>query len=342
MINLIGKMVLTSTPLISPHTQNLSPEIKKEKIIYITDHMPSIDDLRISVKGVPCYFKNTIIEKVKLLDINPSDKIFVFDHYLNFDDFKESGIFTGGFLCVAANYFLIHDTSWDTVPDFNITKKLTFMSNKSRDHRTLVSCLLANLFDLNEISYTYTAKTKNNIIDELLLGTDYKFDITKKLPNKWITLDNDKELDYGDWREYDYLNSDNYFNKLFDELYKNSAISIITEPNFFENGSILTEKTLMPIYSGHFLIWPGGWKAAETAKKLGLDTFDDIIDHSYQYIEHPGQRVVESILRNLELLNNIEKQASLRQQHKDRLDKNLKLVRNIPNLIDAIKILNTR
>ena len=80
------------------------------------------------------------------------------------------------------------------------------------------------------------------------------------------------------------------------------------------------------------MIWVGGWRSAESAKKLGLDIFDDIIDHSYQYIEHHTKRCVEAILRNLNLINDIELQEQLRNKYQDRLNHNLKIVRDINQL----------
>ena len=99
---------------------------------------------------------------------------------------------------------------------------------------------------------------------------------------------------------------------------------------------MFTEKTMMSIYSGHFLIWPGMHKAAETFKKLGFDVFDDIIDHSYQYIEHPGKRIVEAFLRNFEFLNDIKLQASYRHKFKDRLNHNLNLARDPARMSEAM------
>lgn len=340
MINLFGKMVSDRAPIIRPSTVELDSNIKNGKIVYVTDHVPNISDIRIRVKGAPQYFKNPIIEKFNDAQISIDDKSFIFDHYLNFDDFENS-VYTGGILYTTASFFLEKSPSWNSVPEFHVTKKLTFMSNKARDHRTLVSCVLANLFDINDIAYSYTKKSANNIVEELLLGTDYAIDNSKQLVNKWITVHHEKEIDRVDWHSYG-TNHDVYFDKLFGELYENSAVSLITEPNFQENGSMLTEKTIMSIYAGHFLIWPGGWKSAKTAQRLGIDVFDDIINHDYQYIEHPGKRVVEAITSNLELLNNISKQEYLRNMNKDRLNKNLNLVRNLPNLLTAIELINSR
>jgi hypothetical protein len=85
------------------------------------------------------------------------------------------------------------------------------------------------------------------------------------------------------------------------------------------------------------MIWVGSYKAAECAKRLGLDIFDDIIDHSYQYIEHPGKRSVEAILRNIDLLTNLDMQIDLRNKLYQRLNDNLKLMRDPNKLNDNMR-----
>jgi hypothetical protein len=82
------------------------------------------------------------------------------------------------------------------------------------------------------------------------------------------------------------------------------------------------------------------YKAADLAKKLGMDVFDDIVDHSYQYIEHPGRRVVESIRLNLELLSNIEYSSEVRNQCLGRFNNNLLLFRDLNRLKSAVLRLN--
>ena len=72
-----------------------------------------------------------------------------------------------------------------------------------------------------------------------------------------------------------------------------------------------------------------------------MEIFDDIIDHSYQYIEHPGKRVVEAFLLNQDLLRDIKKQQKLRELHKDRLNSNLEFIRNVSAVKQAIQNLNS-
>lgn len=310
---------------INPGTNFLNLEFKNNDIIYLNDHMPYSQEIRISIKGVDCYFKNTIIDLFEQKNINYENKKIISDHYLIFEDFKNFNIDVNSNIFIKmANMFF--NGVGHLVPD-EVKYKFTFMSNKARHHRTLCATVIANLFDKNDISYSYNSGLNDSLISsELLLKTDYNFDTEKILPDQWYDFKSGGKLPDG------YGSTSERFVFLWETMYKNSATSIITEPCFFERGNIITEKTLMSIYSNHFMIWPGAWKLPETVKKLGIDVFDDVIDHSYQYIEHPGKRVVEAFLRNKPFLDNIELQQKNRDKCRDRLQHNLNLVRDLPTL----------
>jgi hypothetical protein len=339
---------LQKYPTIFSHTAHLDDSYRNSDVIMLSDHMPHHADIRISVNGIPRYKKNTIIDLFNAANIDYTDKIFISDHYLLFEDFPNF-IVNGDIFVDHAICFKKMFDAWKLSSKKQITKHLSFMSNKTREHRVLCSLLLANLFDVSEIDYSFSYfKDWLPVTRELMIDTDYKFD-DKLLPENWIVHDEINEFPREVIGGYGFINtnvnsifeSDAVFgDTLFEKMYANSAISLITEPNFFEKGNMLTEKTLMSIYSGHFLIWVGGWKSAEIAKKVGIDVFDDIIDHSYQYIEHPGKRVVEAVLRNLNLLKDIGKQRELYNQHFERLNNNLQLVRDIPRLTSNIQSLN--
>ena len=174
-----------------------------------------------------------------------------------------------------------------------------------------------------------------NIVDELLLHTNYKFDTKLGLDSFFVEAP--EYFSAGKtpagaraWAMPDISLA--FRDYIYQGLYADSTVSFITEPNFFENGNILTEKTLIPIYAGHFPIWPGSYKSAETTKKIGFDVFDDIIDHSYQYLAHPGERIIQAITKNIDLLNNLELQQHYREIYEDRLNANLQLARDVTQL----------
>lgn len=316
-------------PEISPAVKKLDATFKLSEIVLINDHMPYPDDIMISVDGVPCYSKNTIIDLFKSNGISHTDKIFCSDHYVLFEDLSKFLVnINKNFFLKFAKQFVESDAS-STIPiGEDIQYNFCFMSNKARYHRTLCSTVIANLFNETQIAYTYNAGINDSMVaDELLLGTNYGLDVSKQLPESVYLLPGDVKDEWGGIRVT--RTPAMMYPRLFDRLYKNVAVAIVTEPCFFEHGNIITEKTLMSIYAGLFMIWPGAWKLPETVKKLGIDVFDDVIDHSYQYIEHPGKRVVEAFLLNKEFLMNIDAQKLARQQYLHRLQNNLDIVRNI-------------
>jgi len=329
--------IYQSLPCITPATIELTKEYEKSKIIRLIDHMPATYDFRIHIDHKRDYKKNSYIQLFEAAGIDYNEKIFLAEYYFKFEDFKKVISIDNFFIKESEKFF--KNVNVDIIKHKKINKHLTFMSNKSRPSRSLLSRLLMNMFDKEKINYTYV---KNNNLDqmiseELLIGTDYNFkDIN--LPELYYIFDNNDTFNNNSFK-IDYNASCNfkYFLRLYDNLFSTSATSLITEPSYYETGVIFTEKTLMSIYSGHFLIWPGGYKHAEAAKAVGIDIFEDIIDHSYQYIDHPGKRVVEAILRNWDFLNNIELQDYTRYCNIHRLQSNLDLVRNLDKLKNNIE-----
>ena len=115
-----------------------------------------------------------------------------------------------------------------------------------------------------------------------------------------------------------------YQKLLQSNVFESTAISIITEPAYYERDTIVTEKTLMAIYGGTVPLWFGGWRIPDYMRSLGFDVFDDIIDHSYQNLPDPEQRCREAVNRNIHLLKNLTVIDHKRLQH------NLDLVKSNP------------
>jgi hypothetical protein len=299
---------------------DLTDELKSSDIIHVQDHMPLPADPRLSIKGQPCYSKNTIIDLFNNAGVDYKDRTFVFDTYLSFEDFPKA-VFTGEVLYGTAKKFKQYNMSWKDIPTAPITKNFSFMIGRARAHRKFLATVVKNLIPHNNYSYTMV-QADGFPIEELLIDTDYNIDVNNSLPYHNVHIPADTRQRYG------LLN----FRPLYDAIFARSPISLITEPMFFERGAGCTEKLFMSIYSGQFMIWPGTYKAEETVKRYGIDTFSDIIDHSYQYIEHPGKRVVEAIKRNYKLLTDLEYAQQLHQTHFSRLQHNFKYVQDL-NLV---------
>ena len=61
---------------------------------------------------------------------------------------------------------------------------------------------------------------------------------------------------------------------------------------------------------------------ADAMRGMGLDVFDDIIDHSYQYKPTLIERCYWAFANNLELLTDLQYAHNQRVAHRDRLQRN--------------------
>jgi hypothetical protein len=164
--------------------------------------------------------------------------------------------------------------------------------------------------------------------------------IAAELLNKGLTTDsyiysgtNDfsavvKPKYFGPARQLVYNNVADYNNFLRDNVFDRSAVALITEtiePEWHDNMTF-TEKTLWAMLSLNFPIWLGGRKQADLWKDVGFDTFDDVVDHSYQYLPEPMARIHQALDSNRQLLTDLPYVSDLRYQLSDRLKRNRQLV----------------
>jgi hypothetical protein len=109
----------------------------------------------------------------------------------------------------------------------------------------------------------------------------------------------------GDSREiYTTGNNDNIgnFNKKLRTYYRETFVEIVTETNCTEKCFNLTEKTLNSIYGCNFPILISSPGAVKFLRDMGLDMFDDIIDHSYDLVDNPIDRIQQAVYNNRRIL----------------------------------------
>jgi hypothetical protein len=56
---------------------------------------------------------------------------------------------------------------------------------------------------------------------------------------------------------------------------------------------------------------------------MGLDMFDDVVNHSYDNISNPAARLEAAIIDNITLLTDIDYTKDLWVKNKDRFEKNI-------------------
>jgi hypothetical protein len=274
----------------------------------IHDHMPtvnftatsqSLDDARIEYFG-----KNTILDLFINQDLNYKDYFFIFDHYLNFDDFKDNGYFYPHHLI----YFVIDYQKFSPQYSIDFTKKthsVNCVINKMRPPRLLASCWFANnKVDrlLHTQSWTSTDDNALSLLDELLqIGglIDWTHEFgphVKMLEQRWIDHKGNASSTY----QNNSSNQENFFNSEIKQLFDTTAISVVLEPVFWEHASIATEKYIHAIYGGTIPL-VSGYKIYDSLATLGFDTFSDIIDTSSQFELDPILRVWNMLEKNKKL-----------------------------------------
>jgi len=207
-----------------------------------------------------------------------------------------------------------------------------FIVNKKQINRYL--CIkLVELFKLENFDYTWSgidySYDCSGIIKELdqlskdspLSQEQRKFILEPiNLEKKFIT--HDKQIIASGVSIVNYGTNSWTWNNGLNNVFQSSACSLITESIRFQKASCFTEKTLYAVLGLTFPIWVGGYEQAKEWTRLGFDTFDDIIDHSYQSHSTLIERCYYAIANNIDLLSNKAKIHELRLQNKHRLLKN--------------------
>lgn len=138
------------------------------------------------------------------------------------------------------------------------------------------------------------------------------------IPGKTIMDDRSSIVEYNG-NQWSWLNG-------LDKIINRSAVSLITESVQEQKFAVFTEKTLYSVLGLTFPIWIGGYKQAEEWNRIGFDTFSDVINHDYQHYDTLVERCWHAIHDNLELLQDCQWLAKLREEHLPRLKKNRNLI----------------
>jgi hypothetical protein len=144
--------------------------------------------------------------------------------------------------------------------------------------------------------------------------------------NNAINLDS-----YNIYQEYGQGATDNAgnFENRLRAMYQDSFVEIVSESVFAAPSFMITEKTAHSFYGCNFPIILGGCGIISHLRELGLDMFDDVVDHSYDTIANPFDRIVAAIELNRTLLLDTEHAKSQWKRCRSRFISNVDTIRNI-------------
>ena len=143
-----------------------------------------------------------------------------------------------------------------------------------------------------------------------------------KLQHIHLAITDTVDIYGGGWNN----NAANFNNKL-SKYYKETFIEIINETSYVEQCFVTSEKTTNSIIGCCFPIWLSSPGTVKFYREIGMDVFDDIIDHSYDTIDNPIDRMNAAITRNKALLTNPDAVKSLWKQNTVRFLKNVYFIK---------------
>ena len=79
--------------------------------------------------------------------------------------------------------------------------------------------------------------------------------------------------------------------------FQETYINLVTETTVRADIPMLSEKSFKPIIAGQLFILIASPGAIQFLRDIGIDTFDDIIDHSYDYISDTRTRIEQALIQ---------------------------------------------
>lgn len=114
----------------------------------------------------------------------------------------------------------------------------------------------------------------------------------------------------------------NFVERILDDLYKNSWVSLISESSFFDHeyNAFISEKTFKPIACMQPFIILGSKNILKYLHKLGYKSFSPYINESYS-LENDGSRI-GAIMNTIKQIENIDDKIEWYSSMKDILEHN--------------------
>ena len=222
--------------------------------------------------------------------------------------------------------------------NFNSDRSFVCLNRHVRPHRLItLSYLLGGGYqDHGVISYLKNPKGNPDVLLDNVsweFGPDHE-SIRTQILNGFDLIKTYQGFDHDDYHIYERYGAkqnDNIgnFNNRLRPMYRNSFVEIVTESTFAEPSFAITEKTAHSFFGCNFPIVLGGCGIISHLRELGLDVFDDVVDHSYDLIANPFDRIATAIESNRRLLIDADHAKQSWTRCESRFGSNVAVMRNI-------------
>lgn len=156
--------------------------------------------------------------------------------------------------------------------------KISCLNGTQWPHRNLVYLHLSRREYFKDLVFSYGHRTMYSSISPELM-TDEELVEFAQLPQDVEFLSTDKTTDI-----------DLTINH---PAYRETYVNLVTET--YVDKCFLSEKTFKPIVAGQLFVLIASPNAVQFLRDIGIDTFDDIIDHSYDTILDTKTRIKQAL-----------------------------------------------
>jgi Txe/YoeB family toxin of Txe-Axe toxin-antitoxin module len=232
--------------------------------------------------------------------------------------------------------------------NFNSDRTFISLNRNRRDHRIVaLSYLLSQGYNkFGHITYLSNKIALNHEPSTFLDRISWEFDELKHdvIRSKMIdgydllmSLNVDNQDEFEIYNHYGLRSNDNVtnFNLRLRSEYQKSFVEIVSESSFCAPSFNVTEKTANSFFACNFPIFLGGSGLVQHLRDIGLDLFDDLIDHSYDTITNPFDRIVAALDNNQRLLTDAPYVKQIWAQCRPRFESNYEKIRTVYDWYDA-------
>jgi len=205
--------------------------------------------------------------------------------------------------------------------NFDSNKSFICLNRNRRDHRiTTLSYLFgADYAKYGQITYLWNSQKDTQFepkqyLDRICWEFDDErhVDIREKILTGYelmMSTTQEQESDeFEIYKAYGKGINDNIgnFNIKLRPRYRNSFVEVVSESSFAPPSFMLTEKTAHSFFGCNFPIILSGRGAIQHLRDIGFDMFDDVVDHNYDLIANPFDRITAALDANKRLLTDVE------------------------------------
>lgn len=215
---------------------------------------------------------------------------------------------------------------FNNVPRVHRISILSYVLSKNIDKFGYISAsskIFEKIKDYKKIYFLYQTIFQFDIQTALKLNTGYQilknksFEVTELVP----------------YYQKKFLNIDNYNNNLI-QFYEKTKLELICSTTFSEPTLCFSEKEYQCFYGRNFFIYFNSFGSIECLRKWGFDVFDDVVNHDYDLIEDPSERMIRAIDDNIHLLDGSADLDQLWKDREERFNQNCLVADNIQEKLD--------